>query len=140
MQTTCCSNAFPEEDLQSNFFLQLNGGKWEDSVSGKILRSYVIWINESQIELHPKGKGQNRRKCVGNPESMPLVPIPKFSLNSMVAGGIIRCGTLELHMDYTYASCSIFFKKIKSFSISLSFLFSSLVGGSTLQYSYMYNL
>jgi transposase len=63
-----------------------------------IKRAHILFTDESPIELQPKPNRQNRRIRTSDPTSIPEVPVPKFTLKIMVAGGISRYGKTALHI------------------------------------------
>lgn len=71
-------------------------GFCDDSREGKLKRAHVLFTDESPVELFPKPNRQNRRMRTANPQNIPPIQIPKFSLKIMIAGGINRYGKTEL--------------------------------------------
>ena len=70
----------------------------DNSQLGKIKRAHILFIDESLIELHDTPNHQNRRIRTADPSTIPQVPVTKFPLKIMVAGGITRYGKTNLHV------------------------------------------
>lgn len=63
---------------------------------GRVLRSHVLWTDESPILLNPKSNRQNDVIRTSDPKKIPLISVPKYSLKVMVAGGICANGVTKL--------------------------------------------
>ena len=73
-------------------------GYTDDSIQGRLLRSHVLFTDESPIELQPKVNRQNRRVRSKDPTTIRPLMRPKFPMKIMVAGGINRYGKTDLYV------------------------------------------
>jgi len=73
-------------------------GYTDDTTRGKLLRSHILFTDESPIELQPRVNKQNRRIRTSDPSTIKPEMRPKFPLKVMVAGGISRYGKTDLYV------------------------------------------
>ena len=71
-------------------------GYCDQTTRGRVLRSHILFTDESQIELNPQPNRQNDVIRTSDLTKVPVEKLPKNSLKIMVAGGMSANGVTKL--------------------------------------------
>lgn len=111
-KTTMLSRKNISDRLQFIAYCDQNG-YLDPKSRGKVLRANILFTDESPVLLHPEPNRQNLRIRTEDPQKVPELLVPKFSLKVMVAGGITAKGVTKLHVtDGSNINGSYYRKKI----------------------------